>query len=837
MKIIIVGGVAGGATAAARLRRLDENAEILLIERGEFVSFANCGLPYYIGGAVKNRDALFVLNIAAIESKYNVKIRNFSEAIRIDREDKTLTIKDLKKGMEYDESYDKLLLSTGSHPFVPDMKGLDAENVFTLWNIPDVDKINAYIQKYQPRHALVAGSGFIGLEMAENLKERGLEVCLVEFADQLLPPFDPEMAKLIQDHLAVKGIRLLLETGLSEIRDNGKSAVLSNGETLSSDMILLSIGVRPNSALAKDAGLRLNARGGIVVDSCMRTDDPDIYAIGDVIEVENPIDKSRTMTPLAGPANKQGRAVAANLLGKKSEPYPGTIGTSVIKIFDLTAASTGMNEKQLKAKGMKLWKDYGLVVIHPLSHAGYYPGAVPMTLKLLYSMPEGRVLGAQIVGYDGIDKRIDTIATAIHFRGSIYDLTEMELAYAPPYSSAKDPVNMAGYAAANILEKLSSPITQQELDATDPRDDWQLLDIREEPETAMGMIPGAIRIPLTALRKRMGELNPRQKYIVYCAVGLRGYIAERILKQKGFTVRNLIGGFRSYGDLHRISPSAAKLPTQDSGGKGQPSAYPASALPDSHDSNSSFEAATLDACGLSCPGPILRLSQRISEIHPGDKLTVKATDPGFIRDIESWCETTGNRLLSSSEDKGIFSAEIQKGNVTANERRVDQNGNPVCTAAVKEKTMIVFDGDLDKAIAAFIIAAGSAAMGSKVNMFFTFWGLNILRKPEKTRVKKDLISSMFSIMMPRGTKKLRLSKMNFGGLGSKMMRSVMKKKGISSLEELIHKAQKAGVKMTACQMSMDVMGLSREELIDGVEVGGVASMLNDNDHSNMNLFI
>lgn len=809
-KIIIVGGVAGGATALARLRRLDESAEIVLFEKGEFVSFANCGLPYYLGGVIKNRESIFVTNIDSIKGKYNVDIRNFSEVTQVDREQKKVKVKNVKTGEEYFESYDKLLLSTGSYPFVPSMEGVEAENVFTLWNVADVDKIYNYINKYQPKSAVIAGGGFIGIEVAENLLEKGISVTLVEFSGQILPPLDKDMSKIAENHIQDKGIKLLLNTGVKSIQKNGKQVELSNGDIIDTDMTLLSIGVRPNTVLAKDAGLELNQRGGVIVDDFMQSSDKDIYAIGDMIEVTNKVNDLKTMIPLAGPANKQGRAVAANILGLQNETYEGSIGTGIAKVCDLTIASTGENEKSLISRGLKLWEDYGISIVHPMSHAGYYPGAKPMTIKLIYSNKDARVLGAQIVGYEGVDKRIDTIATTIHFKGSIYDLTKLELAYAPPYSSAKDPVNMAAYAASNSYEGLSEPISYEDFLAS--KDKFTLLDVREDMETAAGSIDNSLKIPLTKLRHRLSELDKTKTYVTFCAIGLRGYIAERILKQEGYKVRNLLGGYKTYSDINYV-PGNKKALIQAEQDK----------LP--QESSSALE---LDVCGLSCPGPIVSVAKEMDNLKEGQTLLVTATDPGFCNDIESWCINTGNTLVSKSDKKGIYKVVLKKGSS-------EDLPKPSCKQ--KEKTMIVFDGDLDKALAAFIIATGSAAMGNKVNMFFTFWGLNILRKSNPPVVKKDIMSKLFAIMMPKGSKKLTLSKMNFGGMGTKMMKDIMKKKGISSLEELIAQAQKAGVKMTACQMSMDVMGLKKEELIDGIEIGGVATMLNDNDNSNMNLFI
>ncbi|MGO1580191.1 MAG: DsrE/DsrF/DrsH-like family protein [Peptoniphilaceae bacterium] len=814
-KIIVVGGVAGGATAIARLRRLDEDAEIILLEKGEFISFANCGLPYYIGDVIKNRDALFVSDIETIEGKYGVEIRNFSELIEVDTDEKKVLIKDIKNNKNYYESYDKLLLSTGSHPFVPDMEGKDNDNVFTLWNIPDTDKIYNYIENNSIKKAVVAGGGFIGIEMAENLSHRGIDVTLIEFADQVMAPLDKDMAKIVENHIVDKNIDLRLKTGLKAIKDQGKKVELSNGEILNTDMILLSIGVRPNTEFLKDSKIKLNEKGGVIVDSNMQTSVEDVYAVGDIIEIKNKISGLQTMIPLAGIANKQGRAVAANILGKKEEKFDGAIGTSVVKVFDLTIAATGENEKSLNKRGLKLWKDYGISLIHPMSHAGYYPGALQMSLKLIFSLKDGRVLGGQIAGYDGVDKRIDTIATSIHYKGSIYDLTKIELAYAPPFGSAKDPVNMAGYYATNIYEGLSQAITYEEYEEN--KEKYILLDVREKIEQTAGSIPNSINIPLTELRERYEELEKDKEYILYCAVGLRGYIGERILKQKGYKVKNLLGGYLTYKQLNQDNS------IKDMGKENKK-------FENNTSKNNIKDIIELDVCGLSCPGPIVSVSKKMEELKEGEILQVKSTDPGFARDIESWCSNTCNTLEDKEEGKGYWTVNIRKGQGTENK---------LCeiSSSSKEKTMIVFDGDLDRAIAAFIIANGSLAMGNKVNMFFTFWGLNILRKKEKVNVKKDFMGKMFGAMMPRGTGKLSLSKMNFGGMGSKMMRGIMKKKGISSLEELIEEAIENGVKIIACQMSMDVMGITKEELIDGVEVGGVATMLNDNDRSNMNLFI
>lgn len=845
MKIIIVGGVAGGATAAARLRRLDEDAEIILLERGEYVSFANCGLPYFVGGRIERRDALLVATRESIAAKYKIDIRTSQEVTKINRDVKTVDILDKVSGKSYSESYDRLLLSTGSHPFVPPAPGIDKENVFSLWTIPDADRIKAYIQAHQPRQAVVVGGGFIGLEMAENLVDEGLQTSIVEMAEQLMPPLDKDMAKIVQNHLQAKGVKLLLGEGFAGVREDGRAVLLQSGGEVPADLILLSIGVRPNSELARDAGLELNRRGGIQVDANMRTSDPAIYAIGDVVEIRDYMTGQPTMIPLAGPANRQGRELGEALLGRGDKPYIGTLGTSVAKIFDLTVASTGLNEKTLQRAGKVYKKDYFTTIVHPMSHAGYYPGALPLSLKLVFGADRA-VLGAQIVGYGGVAKRIDTIATLLHFHGSIDDLSQLELAYAPPYSSAKDPVNFAGYVARDILDGLSDAVSWAEY--LDNKAEYQLLDVREDAELLAGSLEGAQHIPLTQLRSRLEELDPARPYLCFCAVGLRGYIAERILKQKGFKAANLIGGLRTVKDLEEdgMAPTAANSTEQDKL-PGPVSGQTAKATKTTERSTKATASSTsvtarteiLNVCGLSCPGPIVQVAKSMQALQDGDILEVTATDPGFVRDIDAWAKNTGNTLLSQGESGGQFSAKLQKGRGQAQPVRsaVAAAAPEMTQPAVKEKTMIVFDGDLDKAIAAFIIANGAAAMGNKVHMFFTFWGLSILRKHPAPSRSRSFMDKMFGKMLPSSSRKLGLSKFNMGGLGAKMIRRVMQQKGIDSLESLMQQAMEAGVELTACQMTMDIMGLRQEDLIDGVRIGGVATMLGNSDQSNMNLFI
>lgn len=829
-KILIVGGVAGGASTAARLRRNDEEAEIILFERGKYISFANCGLPYYIGGTIEEREALLVQTPEAMGSRFNMDIRVENEVISIDRENKKVRVKDLAKGIEYEEDYDKLVLSPGSTPLVPPIPGIDGKDIFTLWTIPDTDKIKSYIDENQPKSAVVVGGGFIGIEMAENLYDLGIDVTIIEMQNQVMGPVDYEMAQEIHKHIKSKNVQLILEDGVESFEDigNKKKITLQSGETITADMVMLSIGVRPNNELAVDAELTVNERGGIVVNDYLQTDDKDIYALGDAIVVKDFIDRSKTMIPLAGPANKQGRIVANNICGAK-EKYKGTQGTSIAKVFDLTVASTGNNEKILQRKGLVYKKDYHVAITHSKSNAGYYPGAIPMTIKTIFDN-EGRILGAQAVGYNGVDKRIDVLATAIRAGMTVYDLKELELAYAPPYSSAKDPVNMVGFVGENILEGKVNVFNWNEFDSID--ESYILLDIREEEELNLGYIEGSKHIPLDELRTRLDEIDRDKKIVVYCAIGVRGYIASRILMQNDFeNVYNLNGGYSTYSCVY------CQEDTEKCGGivcdpEVEYSEFGDVEIP--HSDTVIFNEENvlqLNACGLSCPGPIMKVSKQLKAMTEGEVVRTRTTDPGFLADIESWCKRTGNTLLDSGKEGNEFVALIGKGT------KVSVPQSEGVKELPEDKTMVVFSGDMDKAIASLIIANGAAAMDREVTMFFTFWGLNILRKNHAPRVKKNMIEKMFGWMMPTGTSKLKLSNMNMAGIGPKMIRGLMKKHNVPSLESLLQTAVDNGVRIIACQMSMDLMGIKKEELIDGVEIGGVANYLDASEDAGTNLFI
>ncbi|MCL2793371.1 MAG: FAD-dependent oxidoreductase [Spirochaetaceae bacterium] len=544
-KIIIVGGVAGGATAAARLRRLDENAEIIMFERGEHISFANCGLPYHIGGVIANRKNLLLQTPKSFNCRFNVDVRIQSEVLSIDRNAKMVTVQNKLTNETYTENYDKLILSPGGAPIKPPIEGINSERVFTLRNVADTDRIKAYIQAHQPQSAVVIGGGFIGIEMAENLKEAGLNISIIELADQVIAPLDIDMVCEVHRYLRLKGISLYLNNGLKKITENTESLTveLSNA-TLETNMVILAIGVKPESQLAKDAGLNINSRGGIVVDKQMRSSDPDIFAVGDAVEIIDFVTQQAAMIPLAGPANKQGRIAADNICGIPSE-YSGTQGSAVIKVFSMTVAFTGINEKTAKRLNM----DYDKIFLWMQGHAGYYPGSSPMSIKVIFEKQNGKILGAQIIGFDGVDKRCDVLAVAIRAGMTAHDLTRLELCYAPPYSSAKDPVNMAGYVIENLLTGKVKNFHWHDVDSL-PRDNSvTLLDVRNPDEFALGNINGFINIPLDSLRSHIGNMDRSKPLYTHCYSGMRSYAAARILIQNGFDVYNLSGGYRLYNTV------------------------------------------------------------------------------------------------------------------------------------------------------------------------------------------------------------------------------------------------------------------------------------------------
>lgn len=823
MKLVIIGGGAGGPAAASRARRLDENAEILMFERGEHISYGHCGLPYYIGGVIQDRENLLISTPEKFNQLYRVNVRVRSEVKKIMPGSKEIEVVNLDTGESYREQYDKLILSTGANPIKPPLPGIDMEEVFTLRNLTDADRIAGSIEAHKPRKAVIVGGGFIGLEMAENLRHLGIDVTIVEMLDQVMPTLDREMAEAIHQTLILHGVELILSDPVAgfEHREGRIAVKMKSGVEVLCDMAMLAIGVRPNLELVKIASLETGEAGGIKVNEYMQTSNSDIYAVGDAVETTHIVTGKPVLVPLAGPASRQARIAVDNIYGR-NEKYRGTLGTSLVKVFETTVGNTGANEKTLKELGIKYEKCY----VHPFSHVNYYPDSAQMNIKLMFSPDNGRILGAQITGTEGVDKRIDELATAMASGMTVEDLTHLELGYVPQYGSAKEAINIAGYVATNILNG-DMPIEHWENLSELTGGNGIFLDVRPSDVIGMGMVPGAKNIPLEELRDRIEELPKGVPIYVYCSVGAESYIATRMLRQHGFDARNMSGGYSIYKSVclcgEGAKPVMAKSATSEKREVEKPE-FPAEPK----------TIATLDACGLQCPGPILKVKRKIDELQAGDVLEVTANDPGFAADFPAWCRSVGHEVLSVEVHDGKIVGMVRKceaGEKSSAEKEVSH------PASQREKTIVVFSNDFDRVMSSFIIANGSAAMGYKVNMFFTFWGLNVLRKQQKVSVSKSFLERMFSWMMPRGLSELKLSKMNMGGMGTRLMKRIMRQKNVNTLEELIESARQQGIRLIACTMTMNIMGLRKEELIDGVEEGGVAAFLEDADRSNVTLFI
>ena len=813
MKAIIIGGVAAGASAAARLRRLDEHAEIVLLEKGDDISYANCGLPYHVGGVIRDRARLSVMPPAKFASWFRVDVRTRSEAVAIDRVKKTVTVRG--PGGEYAEPYDKLLLATGATPAGQPFTDAEHPRVAHLWTLADMDRVVALLPG--AKSAVVVGAGFIGLEAAENLRERGLAVTIVQRGAHVLPTLDPEMAQPLAAELVSLGIDIRFGRQVADFveKPDGLDVALDDGSRLSTDFAIVCTGVRPRSELAAAAGLEIGPRGHIIVDEYLHTSDPDIFAAGDVIEVAEPILGGRTAIALAGPANKQGRIAADNIAGGSSV-YRGTFGASIVKVGALAAGGVGLTEARLKALG----RSYRRIYAHPSSGAGYYPGAARLDMKLLFG-DDGAIYGAQIVGAKGVDKRIDTLAQAMRNGLKASQLGELELAYAPPFSSAKDPVNFLGFIAENVLTGKTDPVAPDEIPS-----DALVVDVREPDEHELGSVPGSVNIPLGTLRDRLGELDKARPVVVHCQVGLRGYLAERILKQNGFTAYNLSGGWLTWKAFHPDPlPSKGGNSSQGQGGALRvaetPPSAPSAPLPE------------LDVRSIPCPGPVVKLKAAFKDAAPGTGVRLLA-DATFEPDLLRWCSANGCVPSGLSKNGAELVADIVKGGGAAAPAAAPDTAQP---AAKHSVAIVLFSNDLDKALAALILANGLAASGADVGIFFTFWGLSVLRRNPAPSVRKGLVSRMFGWMLPTGAEKLALSKMNMLGLGTAMMKGVMRRQRIMTLPELLAAARAAGVKFIACDMAMGVMGITREELVEVDEVAGVAAFAELASRSNNTLFI
>ncbi|MCV2394784.1 FAD-dependent oxidoreductase [Actinotalea sp. M2MS4P-6] len=823
MKIVVVGGVAAGMSLAARARRLDEFAEIVVFERGHHVSFANCGLPYHIGETIKERDRLLLQTPASLHDSLAIDVRNGVEVLSIDPAAKSVRVRVVDSGEEYDESYDALGLTPGAVPFKPTMPGIDLDSVHVLRRIGDMDVIKRAVdgdgdkkRSGGVQHAVVIGAGYIGLEMAENLHERGVKVEVVEMADQIMPPLDHEMTRAMEKYIQAHGVTLHLGTAAAAFtkKANGRTQVeLKNNTFIETDMVIMAAGVRPSVELAEAAGLELGPRGGIAVDEHMRTSDPSIWAAGDAVEVKHTVLPDSWLIPLAGPANRQGRVAAENICGRTTT-FDSVQGTSVVKVFEMVAGGTGASEKQLKRAGT----EYLTVSTHPHGHAGYYPGTAMMHVKVLFAPADGRILGAQIAGFDGVDKRLDVFATAIRAGMTVHDLEGLELAYAPPFGSAKDPVNMAGFVASNVISgDLKLWYAEDYPEATEGA---RIIDVRGPDEFGIWHIPGAENVPLKTIRDAQDGWDKDTPIRLYCAVGFRSYLAYRALVQRGFTdVRTLSGGSTTFRAFHDVDPTAVESTTP--------------MISYAEETGTALPAATgnvvdLDCTGLACPGPIMRLTQTMLTLVPGDEVVAHVSDPGFGLDAPAWAQRNGHELVDMTPEGAGFQARFRKGGVQLSG----------AAARIKDKkSFVVFSGELDKLIAAFIIANGAVAMGDEVSMFFTFWGLNALKRDDAPKTEKSALERAFGVMMPSGPDAMPLSTMNMLGGGPALIKKVMRDHNVPSLTELIGAAQRSGVRMVACTMTMDLLGIREEDLIDGVEFGGVATFLGEANESNGRFFI
>jgi NADPH-dependent 2,4-dienoyl-CoA reductase/sulfur reductase-like enzyme/peroxiredoxin family protein/TusA-related sulfurtransferase/rhodanese-related sulfurtransferase len=831
-KTVIIGSVAGGATAAARLRRLDSHGEIVVFEQGAEISYANCGMPYYLGGVIGSRSSLILQKPNEFAHKFDLKLQTRHRVEAISADKKIVVVENLDTGDIFEESFDKLIIATGSSPIKPKViPGIDLPGIYSLWNMSDTDMImqklselaNSKVNKTKSR-AIIVGGGFIGLELAENFQKQGLEVTIIERLDQILATLDKDMADFLASKFRCQGINLKLSSEVKEFvknQDGSISVKLGDNSSIEADVVILSLGVRPNSKLAIDAGLTTSPQGGIVVNEYMQTSNSDIYAVGDVVAVNSPITNNLVQIPLAGPANRQARICASHIANIPVPGYKGTYGTGVVKVGDFAAATVGLNEKQLIALNMKKDQDYFSVFIVQKSHAGYYPGATDLFVKGFFDKSSGRILGAQALGKNAVDKVIDAIATAMFYKGTYEHLTQLELAYAPPFGSAKSVVNMLGFVAQNKALGLVDFISVEELDKY--LGDKALsktvgfIDVREQAENDLFSIPGFLNIPLGELKESLPRLNKDIMYVVTCAVGVRAYNAARMLQQEGFKVKVLAGGTLFYQTLKykvetKIWSKINEIAKDE---------IPIEA------NNDKIEF--LDCSGLQCPGPIVQLKKAMNNLKEGQSLKVRASDDGFARDVVAFAKMNSYRLNSVSAIKQGVEAILTKSEMNA----VTQN-----TAKLpnKKQTIVVFSDDLDKVMASLVIANGALAAGLDVTIFFTFWGLNVLREKRISK-HRSFMQNMFSWLNPKGITKLGLSKFNFFGLGSYFMKRLMKQKNISSPQEMLAMAKANGAKIMACSMSMEIMGIDKSELMPNVEIVGVAAYLEEASNTGNNLFI
>ena len=809
MKVIVIGGVAGGATCATRLKRLKSDTQVKIYERDYYISYANCGIPYYIGGIVK-RENLFVITPEEMKKKNDIDVFVRHEVLRIDPKNKKILVRNLETLEEFEDSYDFVVLSPGASPIKPKLKGIESEKIFTLRTISDADNIIKEIESGK-KEVTVVGGGFIGIEVTENLVKRALKVNLVEALPQVLSFVDKDLIFYVHDELEKNGVNLYLGSKVVEFKENGKiETILENGESVTSDFVIFSIGVKPEVNLAKEAGITIGETGGILVNEKMQTSDPYIYAIGDAVEIVNYISQTKTRVPLAGPTHKQARVAADNILGLNSK-YLGSMGTAIVKVFNVVASSTGLNTETLEKLGI----DYKFECLSSFNHAGYYPDAYPLFLKVFYESKTGKLLGGQVVGYDGVDTIINSLATSLRFGAKITELKDVDFAYSPQFGHAKNPLNIISTMAEDDLSNLAPKVTIFELDEF-IKNGAILIDVREVDETIAHKLPNSTNIPLGELKKRINELDKSKTYIICCTKGQRAYNALRIFLDNGFKAMYLSGGLTFYDSCFK-KEKIEKFPIKKE-----------------EKLEEIKEVFKIDAKGLSCPGPLMKLKEALDKTKESAVIEIEATDPGFYRDIQSYCESKNLSLISLEKDK-VIKAVIRKGEVKETPQKSIKEEKEIQKS--DSLSIILFSNDFDKVMASLIIGNGALSMGKKVSIFCTFWGLNVLRKDYKVKVKKNFVEKMFGTMMPRGAKKLTLSKLNMLGVGTKMMKGIMKKYNVYTPDELLNAFIKNGGKIIACTMTMSLMGIKKEELIDGVEEGGVGTYLSFAEKSGINLFI
>ena len=822
MKIVVVGGVALGASFATRMRRLSEEHEITIYEKTGFISYANCGLPYNLSGKIA-RDKLELADAKKMKTDFDIDVQVNSEVTSIDTKKKTITVKDTKTGKVKTVSYDKLILGPGTSALILPIPGMDKEEaVFTLKNLDDLDKVTEYIEKHSPKDAVVFGAGFIGLEVAESLIEAGWNVSVIDIASTVVK-LDKDVSTIVENELTDNGVNLYMEAFTDKIDTKTKNVVLKDGRKIKYDIIFATAGIKPNTDFIKDAGIKVDNRGIVMTDEHMQTSDKDVYAGGDIVYTTHEITEKRVYSPLAWGANRQARVIANHIAGI-DDKQPKTLNTAIIKIFRKPVAQTGLNEFGAKMEGYT----FGTSFIEANDHAGYYPGALKVVLKLVYDKKTLRVLGAQSVGVSS-DKKIDVIATVIKSKGTIYDLADLNLTYSPPFGSAKDVLNVSAFVAINAIER-NIPC----VGVTDVPKGALHVDVRPETIFEMSNVKGSINIDKTDLRTT--DKLPKDKstpIYLLCNTGHESYNAWGIVVGLGYkNVFNIKGGFHLHSAIEKAANYEAGTSVNRKAKKVENKTVNASTVaPKAMAKGESFD---VDCSGLACPGPILKVSEKLKEIKDGDIVNVKASDFGFEEDIKVWSKKNGHTILSVDSSDTEVNAVIQKGS------NVNKDTAAMASALLqgrKKATIVLFSGEYDKMLAAMIISQAAASLGTEVTIFATFWGLNALRVKPAKRIKKKFMERMFGRMMPRGAAKLPLSRMNMGGMGQKMIKSIMKKHNVTSPEVMLQQTIDMGVSIIACTMSMDLLGIDKKELVTGIKYAGAAAYVSESDDSNLTLFI